>query len=80
MIEHVILTLKVDGTFIAEYKNSEITSGTYEIKNNILTTSVCNDKVICDKYIKTIHKTSSDCSTINWGDPDYYQYNIYLKK
>lgn len=77
--EYLTLTLSKDGNVVETYRNSEAPTGTYTIKDNKLTISLCPTYGPCDEKIVTTYDITSDCSTIKWGEADSHQYNINRK-
>ena len=74
--EVVTVTLKEDGTFSAIYKDSEGYYGKYTLENSVLKTtfeSASGDEMTLSYQVK------DDCSSILWGEADYYQYTIVKK-
>ena len=58
------LTLKKDGTFLSEWRNAGGETGTYSIKNNVLTVTYDPNT----GYSPASYSISSDCSSIQWID------------
>lgn len=77
--EYLTLTLSNDGTVEESYKNSEGNTGTYTIKDNKITISICPSHGPCDEKFVTAYDITSDCSTIKWRGSDNYQYDINRK-
>lgn len=77
--EYVTLTLSKDGIVEESYRNSEGNTGTYTIKDNKITISICPSHGPCDEKFVTAYDMTSDCSTIKWRGSDNYQYDLNRK-